>query len=91
MALPPDWDGNHDLMGSRGIPGVKIRIDGKEKGTTDEKGELIVKWLVAGKHRWNAFYEGEEISRGEFEVSRITDAKIINRMTFPHCLDHGLS
>ncbi|MDY6853990.1 MAG: hypothetical protein SWO11_04675 [Thermodesulfobacteriota bacterium] len=67
------------LNGSRDIPGVKIRIDGEEKGVTDENGELLVKWLVAGKHKWSAFYEEEEVSQGKFEVSKIIEAKIIDR------------
>jgi hypothetical protein len=78
---PPMWGtvAFNALMGSRDIPGVEIRVDGEEKGITDEKGELLVKWLVTGKHRWSAFYEGEEVSQGEFEVSKITDARIIDR------------
>ena len=67
------------LLGSRDIPGVEIRIDGEKKGITDERGELLVKWLAAGKHKWSAFYEGEEVSQGDLEISEFTDAKIIDR------------
>ncbi|MDY6855695.1 MAG: hypothetical protein SWO11_13505 [Thermodesulfobacteriota bacterium] len=67
------------LFGSRTIPGVEIRIDGEVKGITDENGELLAKWIVAGKHNWSAIYEGKEVSQGEFEISAVTDAKIVDR------------
>ena len=67
------------LAGQKTVSGVEIRIDGKEKGFTDEVGELLVKWLIAGKHSWSAVYEGREVSQGTLEIAKIVDAKIIDR------------
>ncbi|MDY6854754.1 MAG: hypothetical protein SWO11_08615 [Thermodesulfobacteriota bacterium] len=67
------------LAGHNTVSGVEIRIDGYEKGFTDEMGELLVKWLVAGTHSWSAIYAGREVSQGTFEIVKVVDAKIIDR------------
>jgi len=64
-----------------GIPAseVEVRIDNERKGSTDDIGRLRVKWLIAGKHSWSAFYKGREILQGEFEIPEVIDAEIIDR------------
>ena len=64
--------------GGNPAPGVEIRIDGKSKGFTGEDGKLKVEWLLFGNHVWEAVYEGEEISQGEFEIEKIADMEILD-------------
>jgi|GEM_PF-2308455 len=79
-ALPPDRGTVRFIAqtGESPASGVEIRVDGGSEGFTGEDGKLKVEWLTEGKHPWEAFYEGKEVSQGEFEVPRIVDIEIID-------------
>ena len=79
-ALPPERGAVVFVAQTEKSPaqGVEVRIDGESKGFTEKGGKLKVEWLVEGKHSWEAFCEGKEISQGEFEIPRIVDIEIID-------------
>lgn len=57
---------------------VEIHIDGKSRGNTGFDGILIVEWLLAGAHSWDAIYGGEVVASGDFTIPEVTKLEFID-------------